>query len=44
VCCYRETDAIFDGYVELAYAVKSKLAYGWVKNQTGNFVKANSNR
>jgi len=29
------------GYVELAYAVKNKLAYGWVKNQTGNFVKAN---
>jgi phosphate transport system substrate-binding protein len=29
------------GYVELAYAVKNKLAYGWVKNQAGNFVKAN---
>jgi phosphate transport system substrate-binding protein len=28
------------GYVELAYAVKNKLAYGWVKNQAGNFVKA----
>jgi ABC-type phosphate transport system substrate-binding protein len=29
------------GYVELASAVKNKLAYGWVKNQAGNFVKAN---
>jgi phosphate transport system substrate-binding protein len=29
------------GYVELAYAVKNKLAYGWVKNQAGHFVKAN---
>ena len=29
------------GYVELAYAIKSKLPYGWVKNQAGNFVKAN---
>ena len=28
------------GYVELAYAIKNKLAYGWVKNQAGNFVKA----
>jgi len=28
------------GYVELAYALKNKLAYGWVKNQAGNFVKA----
>jgi phosphate transport system substrate-binding protein len=29
------------GYVELAYAVKNKLPYGSVKNQAGNFVKAN---
>ena len=29
------------GYVELAYAVNNKLPYGWVKNQAGNFVKAN---
>ena len=29
------------GYVELAYAIQSKLPYGWVKNQAGNFVKAN---
>jgi phosphate transport system substrate-binding protein len=29
------------GYVELTYAVKNRLAYGWVKNQAGNFVKAN---
>jgi phosphate transport system substrate-binding protein len=29
------------GYVELAFAVKNKLAYGWLKNQAGNFVKAN---
>ena len=28
------------GYVELAYAIQSKLPYGWVKNQAGNFVKA----
>ena len=28
------------GYVELAYAIKNKLPYGWVKNQAGNFVKA----
>jgi phosphate transport system substrate-binding protein len=28
------------GYVELAYAIQNKLAYGWVKNQAGNFVKA----
>src|SRR5271166_6849482 len=26
------------GYVELAYAIQSKLPYGWVKNQAGNFV------
>ena len=29
------------GYVELAYAVKNNLASGRVKNQAGNFVKAN---
>src|ERR1700758_1597046 len=29
------------GYVELAYAVKNKLAYGWVNYQAGHFVKAN---
>jgi len=29
------------GYVELAYAIKSNLPYGWVKNHAGNFVKAN---
>jgi phosphate transport system substrate-binding protein len=28
------------GYVELAYAIQSKLPYGLVKNQAGNFVKA----
>jgi len=28
------------GYVELAYAVQNKLAYGDVKNAAGNFVKA----
>jgi phosphate transport system substrate-binding protein len=28
------------GYVELAYAMQSKLPYGSVKNQAGNFVKA----
>jgi phosphate transport system substrate-binding protein len=28
------------GYVELAFAVKNKLAYGWVKNQAGSVVKA----
>ena len=29
------------GYVELAYAIKNKAPYGWVKNHDGNFVKAN---
>jgi phosphate transport system substrate-binding protein len=29
------------GYVELAYAIQNKLPYGSVKNQAGNFVKAN---
>jgi ABC-type phosphate transport system substrate-binding protein len=29
------------GYVELAYAMKNKVPYGWVKNRDGNFVKAN---
>jgi len=29
------------GYVELAYAIQKKLPYGSVKNQAGNFVKAN---
>ena len=28
------------GYVELAYAIQNKLPYGSVKNQAGNFVKA----
>jgi phosphate transport system substrate-binding protein len=28
------------GYVELAYAIKNKLAYGSVQNQAGNFVSA----
>jgi phosphate transport system substrate-binding protein len=28
------------GYVELAYAIQNKLAFGSVKNQAGNFVKA----
>ena len=28
------------GYVELAYAIQNKLAYGSVKNQAGNFIKA----
>jgi phosphate transport system substrate-binding protein len=28
------------GYVELAYAIQNKLPYGLVKNQAGNFVKA----
>jgi phosphate transport system substrate-binding protein len=28
------------GYVELAYALKSKLSYGLVKNKAGNYVKA----
>jgi len=28
------------GYVELSYAIQSKLPYGSVKNQAGNFVKA----
>jgi phosphate transport system substrate-binding protein len=29
------------GYVELAYAIKNKIPYGWVQNRDGNFVKAN---
>jgi len=29
------------GYVELAYAIKNKVPYGWVQNRDGNFVKAN---
>ncbi len=29
------------GYVELAYAIKNKVPYGWVKNHDDNFVKAN---
>jgi phosphate transport system substrate-binding protein len=28
------------GYVELIYAVQNKIAYGSVKNSSGNFVKA----
>ena len=28
------------GYVELDYAIENKLAYGSVKNQAGNFIKA----
>jgi phosphate transport system substrate-binding protein len=28
------------GYVELIYAVQNKIAYGSVKNASGNFVKA----
>jgi len=32
-------DAI--GYVELIYAIQNNIAYGHVKNQTGEFVKAN---
>ena len=29
------------GYVELAYAIKNKVPYEWVKNHSGNFIKAN---
>jgi phosphate transport system substrate-binding protein len=28
------------GYVELIYAVQSKMSYGWVRNSSGMFVKA----
>ena len=31
------------GYVELIYAVQNKMAYGSVKNASGNFVKADFN-
>ncbi len=31
------------GYVELAYAIQNKLAYGSVQNQAGNYVMATSN-
>lgn len=29
------------GYVELVYAIQNKMAYGQVRNQAGDFVKAN---
>jgi phosphate transport system substrate-binding protein len=32
------------GYVDLAYAIQNKLAYGSVKNQAGNFVKVDLHR
>lgn len=36
----RQMDGAF-GYVELIYAVQNNIAYGTVKNASGNFVKAN---